>query len=99
MTGRHAGEKYREKTPTEWTLGNLQKAGFVGASEDHLYMRPRDSSGPVSDYKTKVRMDIENDRKVTIIANVGDQESDLMGGGTLSELLKCRTRFILFNNV
>lgn len=90
ITGRREGGKYcpkevckngdmtQAKTPTEWTLQNLQKAGFVGASEDHLFMRPKDSTGFVSTYKTAKRIEIEGHGK-TIIANVGDQESDLIG--------------------
>jgi len=73
------GDMSRAKTPTEWTLENLQKAGFVGVTEDHLYMRPKNSSGKVSTYKTDQRIAIENLGK-TIIANIGDQESDLAGG-------------------
>lgn len=92
VTGRREGDKYcpkqacpngdtsQAKTPTEWTVENLRKAGFMGVTQDHLFMRPKDSNGPVSDYKTKVRIAIENGGQVTIIANVGDQESDLIGG-------------------
>jgi acid phosphatase len=86
VTGRKEGGTYKptkdaeEKTSTQWTLENLQKAGFVGAAQDHVYMRPKDSTGLVSDYKTKARITIENGGKVTIIANIGDQESDLVGG-------------------
>ena len=94
VTGRRDGDKYvpkeicnqpvdkcdpsLPKTPAEWTLGNLQKAGFAGVPRDHLYMRPKDSSGQVSDFKKNQRIAIENLGK-TIIANVGDQESDLAG--------------------
>jgi predicted secreted acid phosphatase len=81
VTGRHVDDKtINGKTPTEWTLGNLDKAGYKGVSPDHLYMRPADSSGPVAPYKTNARVDIERRFNVTIIANVGDQESDLAGG-------------------
>ena len=94
VTGRREGDKFcpkpicpdndksinpaNWKTPTEWTLENLQKAGFSGATLDHLRMRPKTSSGQVSDYKTEQRIAIEALGK-TIIANVGDQESDLVG--------------------
>jgi len=94
VTGRREGEKVcpkqvcpdqdksktraNWKTPTEWTLENLQKAGFAGVAPDHLYLR-KDSSGTTTGYKTDRRIEIEKLGK-TIIANVGDQESDLVGG-------------------
>jgi HAD superfamily, subfamily IIIB (Acid phosphatase) len=81
ITGRHENHpKVGDKTPREWTLGNLEKAGYNGVSPDHLYMRPADSHGPVAPYKTHARADVERHFNVTIIANVGDQESDLAGG-------------------
>lgn len=83
------------RSPREWTLANLQKAGFTGVTDDHLCMRPvanqtatvcptnmdvpavaRDTS--VSVYKTSQRIAIEQVPK-TIIANIGDQNSDLVG--------------------
>jgi acid phosphatase len=42
-------------------------------------MRPAISSGPVSTFKTYSRVDIEKRFGVAIIANVGDQMSDLIG--------------------
>lgn len=90
ITGRREGAKWcpdrvckngdmsQARTPTEWTLQNLQNAGFVGATEDHLFMRPKDSTGLVSAFKTAKRIEVEG-RGNTIIANVGDQESDLAG--------------------
>jgi hypothetical protein len=80
VTGRHeSNERIDGKTPTEWTLENLRKAGYEGVSPDHLYMRPANSTGPVADYKAAARADIEK-RGFTIIANIGDQDSDLAGG-------------------
>lgn len=110
VTGRHEGPKRAPylkcppdqacdpsllKSPREWTLANLQKAGFTGVTDDHLCMRPtpdqtatvcpttmpvptgaRDHS--VSIYKTSQRIAIEQVPK-TIIANIGDQNSDLIG--------------------
>jgi acid phosphatase len=93
VTGRREGDKYvpsavcdpskvqcdsSMKTPREWTISNLRKAGFSGVTDDHLYMRPKNSTGPVSSYKTEKRIAIEKLGK-TIIANVGDQTSDLVG--------------------
>lgn len=80
VTGRHESEERIDgKTPTEWTLDNLKNAKYEGISPDHLYMRPANSSGPVSEYKSNARAEIEK-RGFTIIANVGDQDSDLAGG-------------------
>jgi predicted secreted acid phosphatase len=80
ITGRHeSNQKVNGKTPTEWTLENLDKVGYKGLSPDHLYMRPALSSGPVSTFKTCSRADIEKRFGVTIIANIGDQASDLIG--------------------
>jgi acid phosphatase len=110
VTGRHEGDKYVPKavcassdqcdqsllrSPREWTLANLQKAGFTGVTDDHLCMRPAagqttavcpvtrsittaSPEPPVSTYKTDQRIAIEQLPK-TIIANVGDQNSDLVG--------------------
>jgi len=110
VTGRHDGAKYVPKavcptsdtcdpsllrSPREWTLANLQKAGFTGVTDDHLCMRPAAdqtmtvcptttaitngaASVSVSTYKTNQRIAIEQVPK-TIIANIGDQNSDLIG--------------------
>jgi hypothetical protein len=110
VTSRHEGAKYVPKavcpssdtcdpsllrSPREWTLANLQKAGFTGVTDDHLCMRPAagqtttvcpttksitpESPEPrVSTYKTNQRIAIEQTPK-TIIANIGDQNSDLVG--------------------
>ena len=81
VTGRHVSDRRIDgKTPTEWTLDNLEKVGYAGLSPDHLYLRPANSNGPVAPYKSGARADIETRFNVTIIANVGDQESDLAGG-------------------
>jgi predicted secreted acid phosphatase len=95
VTGRHEGDKYAPKemcpdlktcdpslvrSPREWTLANLQKAGFTGVTSELLYMRAPVSPGEprVSIYKTEQRIKIEQIPKA-IIANVGDQNSDLVG--------------------
>jgi predicted secreted acid phosphatase len=73
ITGRY--EDPFERIATEW---NLRKVGYDGWQ--YLFMRPdttRDDKF-VSTYKTSKRVAIENDR-YTIIANVGDQLSDLVG--------------------
>jgi predicted secreted acid phosphatase len=81
VTGRReSGKKIDDKTSRQWTLENLDKAGYKDVSPDHLHMRPTDSTGPVAPYKSAARAEIEDRFHVTIIANVGDQESDLAGG-------------------
>jgi putative acid phosphatase of HAD superfamily subfamily IIIB len=61
-----------ERTATE---ENLRKAGYGGW--DKLILRPRSSHGPVSIYKSGERKQIAEQYR--IIANVGDQYSDLIG--------------------
>jgi hypothetical protein len=76
---KYTGDPSKLRTPREWTLGNLQKAGFSGATQDHLKMRKReDLQLTVSQFKTNKRIEIENLGN-TIIVNIGDQESDLVG--------------------
>jgi acid phosphatase len=61
----------------KWTETNLTNAGY--RDWDGLYMRDPASHGqPVSEHKIKARIDIES-KGFTIIANIGDQESDLVG--------------------
>ena len=64
--------------PSAWTLRNLARAGYADISRDHLYMRDPSSQGPVSKHKIDARISIER-RGFTIIANIGDQDSDLVG--------------------
>jgi acid phosphatase len=60
------------------TEENLHKAGYHDWNE--LYLRPRSiDSKEVAKYKTATRAGIE-DAGYTIIANVGDQDSDLADG-------------------
>ncbi len=74
ITGRYEGAEARG-----WTEANLSKAGYGGWAR--LYMRdPASRSQPsVSIHKTAARADIERQGFV-IIANIGDQLSDLAGG-------------------
>lgn len=78
VTGRREQEHNKEMASV-WTLRNLQLAGFDGIARDHLYMRDPASTGSVSIHKTAARADIES-KGFAIIANVGDQKSDLVGG-------------------
>jgi hypothetical protein len=68
-----------DRTPRQWTRDNLVAAGYVDVEDDHLFLRGDNDSG-VADYKTKTRGAIEAKFKVRIIANIGDQQSDLDGG-------------------
>jgi acid phosphatase len=83
ITGRY--EDPFERTATEW---NLRKVGYDGWQ--HLYMRPDSSRTQelVSAYKARTRAAIE-DAGYTIIANVGDQWSDLVGNATGDHADKC----------
>jgi acid phosphatase len=61
------------------TVHNLKEAGYDGWKE--LFMRPISSPGAsVSEYKTRFRKHIQDDLHYHVIANVGDQQSDLVGG-------------------
>jgi predicted secreted acid phosphatase len=71
ITGRP--EKQRDAT-----IVNLDHAGFDGWTE--LHTRPDGDTGTVQDYKTKERIKVEAEPEgYTIIANVGDQMSDIEG--------------------
>ncbi|WLB86897.1 HAD family acid phosphatase [Bradyrhizobium japonicum] len=63
------------------TIRNLKRAGFKNWTG--LMTRPDDDHGSAQTFKTGQRAKIESDHKnwrYTIIANIGDQESDLKGG-------------------
>ena len=69
------GRRDRERQATMW---NLDRAGFEGWAK--LATRPDDDARPtIQPFKTEERRKIE-DAGYTIIANVGDQQSDLDGG-------------------
>lgn len=81
VTGRHESDETIDgRTPRQWTSENLAKAGYLGLNSDHLYMRRPGIPGPVENFKTVARSEIEQKFNVTIIANLGDQFSDLVGG-------------------
>jgi hypothetical protein len=70
-----------ERIATEW---NLRRVGYDKWQQ--LYMRPDATRGKlVSLYKTQARADIEDRQHFTIITNIGDQLSDLVG----EHALKC----------
>ncbi len=66
------GDDPVEKAGTEW---NLRKVGYEGWTK--LYLRPKGQ--PTADFKIAAREAIEAEG-YTIIANLGDQLSDLAGG-------------------
>ena len=73
ITGRQEGPD--ERAATEANLHNAHYDGW-----QHIYMRTKDFGGPsVAPFKTWARRDIER-QGYTIIANVGDQQSDLVNG-------------------
>jgi acid phosphatase len=71
VTGRRDRSDLRKAT-----IKNLEEVGYVGFAG--LYMRPIASIGDVRTYKTAVRHEIQ--KKFRIIANIGDQKSDLDDG-------------------
>lgn len=78
VTGRKQSERYGEMASV-WTLRNLESAGYGAIKPDHLYLRDPHGDGTVAEYKSSARADIES-KGFTIIANVGDQDSDLALG-------------------
>ena len=73
MTGRR--EEPEERTATETNLRNVGYDGW-----QRIYMRTDKFGGDsIMPFKTWARADIEA-QGYTIIANVGDQKSDLDGG-------------------
>lgn len=74
ISGRHEVER-------AVTAGNLVKAGYVGWNPRNLLMEPDDMHLPsAADFKMMERKWIQEKLKYTIVANVGDQWSDLAGG-------------------
>ena len=58
-------------------MNNLKAAGYEGWTD--LFLKQPDDKSSVREFKTASRKQIE-DGSFTIIANVGDQYSDLAGG-------------------
>ncbi len=78
VTGRREIE-HNHEMPSAWTLRNLDLAGYGAVERDHLYMRDPASTGSAANHKIPARADIER-KGFTIIADIGDQKSDLAGG-------------------
>ena len=74
ITGRHECER-------DVTAQNLMKAGYVGWDPKYLLMEPDTMHvASAADFKAPERKWIEDKLGYTIVANVGDQWSDLAGG-------------------
>jgi len=67
----------RPDSQRDATIINLDHVGYDGWTE--LHTRPDRDEGTVQQYKTKERIKVE-DEGYTIIADVGDQMSDIDGG-------------------
>lgn len=67
----------RSESERAVTERNLQQVGY--ATWTKTYFEPDNSNEPVAAYKTKIRKQIVADG-YTIVANIGDQDSDLKGG-------------------
>jgi predicted secreted acid phosphatase len=68
------GRRENVRTPTEQ---NLAREGYTGYKQ--LFLKPQASTAGTVDYKAGARSEIE-DQGYRIVANVGDQYSDLAGG-------------------
>ena len=68
----------RGETMRKATEQNLTKAGYLGWTDTDIMLRPNDD-GTVEQFKTTMRQKIKETMHYTIIANVGDQYSDLRG--------------------
>jgi predicted secreted acid phosphatase len=77
VTGRKSLQELRGEEPTE---KNLAKEGFNGY--ERVYFKPRGAKD-TAEYKAGARREIES-MGFVILANVGDQQSDLQGGHALS---------------
>ncbi len=75
----------RPENQRDATERNLKAAGYDGY--EHLYMVPDGAHfASAADFKTPIRAQIEQ-QGYTIIANIGDQPSDLLGGHSQKDFL------------
>lgn len=80
ISGRRENDKPIDgKTPRQWTRDNLIAAGYADVADDHLLLRGDVDDG-LQDFKSTKRGEIETKLHMQIIANIGDQQSDLDGG-------------------
>lgn len=75
ITGRKDDQQH---TVRDATVANLHKAGYSTWTD--LMLEPAGFTGKIQEFKTQKRTEIEEDMHYKIIANVGDQYSDLRGG-------------------
>jgi HAD superfamily, subfamily IIIB (Acid phosphatase) len=68
--------RQEETRVLEATIDNLHKAGYTDWTG--LYLKPSDDKESIQEFKTAKRKQIRT--RYTILANVGDQYSDLRGG-------------------
>ncbi|HEY7620043.1 MAG TPA: HAD family acid phosphatase [Solirubrobacteraceae bacterium] len=69
----------RRENTREHTTHNLNREGYTGFTDAQLILKPQDSTATTVQYKSGARAAIEQ-QGYHIIANVGDQYSDLAGG-------------------
>lgn len=74
ITGRHQISENLKEDPT---VINLKNEGYYQWKK--IYFKPFGSKQTTIEYKSQCRKDIE-DQGYTIIINIGDQYSDLLGG-------------------
>ena len=67
----------RNKSLSKPTVKNLLNAGYKGW--DGLMLKDKGDKSSVQEFKTTQRRTIQEEKHYTIIANVGDQHSDLNG--------------------
>jgi acid phosphatase len=81
-------ERYESPDERAATVKNLELDGKGYTGYEHLYMRDGNFNN-VSEFKASIRKKIEDELKYTIIANVGDQISDLAGDDTGEHAKRC----------
>lgn len=77
--------RYDDPAQRAATENNLRQVGYE--TWERLILRPRSSHGPVSIYKSGERKQIEEQYR--IIANIGDQFSDLIGDADGDHAERC----------
>jgi acid phosphatase len=74
------------------TMANLDREGFEGWAA--LRARPDGQHGSIVPFKSSERAKLVTDGKYTILANIGDQETDLVDGGgkDRDKLVECSVK-------
>jgi hypothetical protein len=75
LTGRNSGQQAA-------TLGNLSAVGYEGFTDADYYTKPQGDTRSTIEYKSQTRAYLESTAggAYDIVANLGDQYSDLIGG-------------------